>query len=288
MVKVIFFGSDKYSLVALKSLSLTDDFKPVVVITTPQAFLVNQFCQEKNLPIIEWSPTSIIRIIEAIKKLSPQVGILASFGKIIPPPILELFPKGILNIHPSLLPKYRGPSPVQAAILNGDKQTGVTIIKMDNEVDHGPIVAQFTEEIKPTDTAEELYSRLFSAGTEVLKTILPTYLEGRVDFREQDHSQASWTKKLTRDNGKINWKQPDEYLERFLRAMHPWPGAWTQVQLAIPISGDRRKSVCLKRLKILKAHLENGKLVLDQVQLEGKKPVSWKQFKEGYPNVKLI
>jgi len=227
--KIIFFGSDQYSLLVLKSLFGKDGFKPAAVVTTPQALLFTQFCQGENIPIIEWP---------SIKKMKPQVGVLASFGKIIHEQILALFPKGILNIHPSLLPKYRGPSPAQAAILNGDKQTGVTIIKMDNEVDHGQIVAQFTEEIQPSDTAEKLYSRLFTNGVEVLKTILPAYLEGRVDLREQDHSQASWTKKLSRDDGKIDWQKPADFLERFIRAMSPYPGAWTEVKLKVPALRD--------------------------------------------------
>jgi len=294
-VKIVFFGSDKCSQIVLSLLVQDPQLEIAGVVTLPTAEVVKKFCQERNLPLFEWSPTSMIRIIEVIKKLNPQVGVLAWFGKIIPQKILALFPKGILNIHPSLLPKYRGPSPGQTAILNGDKETGVTIIKMDNEVDHGLILAQFTEEIKPSDTAESLYSRLFSAGAEVLKTILLAYLEGRVDLREQDHSQASWTKKLSRDDGKIDWQKPADFLERFIRAMFPYPGAWCWVNLSgnseIHFAQKRRLKSATpekKRLKIHKAHFEKGKLVLDQVQLEGKKPVNFKQFQEGYPSAKLI
>lgn len=240
-MKVVFFGSKQYSQIVLKILEKDKRFQ----------------------------------IVKSLEN-KPDVGVLASYGKILSKEVLKIPKHGILNIHPSLLPKYRGASPAQAAILNGDQVTGVTIIKMDEKIDHGPIVAQFKEKIRPDDTAKSLYERLFETGAKVLLTILPAYLEDRIELRKQDHSKATYTKKLTRDDGKVDWTKPNKYNERFIRAMFPWPGAWTEVTIQ-----DRR------RLKILKAHLEKGKLILDQVQLEGKKPVTWKQFCEGYPKAKL-
>lgn len=245
--KIIFFGSDKYSEIVLEAIKKDSHFQ---IIT--------------NL------------------KDKPDVGVLASYGKILPKEISNIPKHGILNIHPSLLPKYRGASPVQAAILAGEKEAGVSIIKMDEKMDHGPIISQFKEEIRPEDTAEILYSRLFEEGAKVLVTILPAYLEGRIELREQDHSQATFTRLLKKEDGKINWTWDQEKIERFIRAMFPWPGAWTEIKVT------RNKKQATRRLKILKAHLEAGKLVLDLVQLEGKKPVTWKQFQEGYPEAKLI
>jgi len=246
--KIIFFGSDKYSQIVLQCLKKDKRFQ----IVAPAAG-------------------------------GADAGVLASYGKILPAETLAIPKHGILNIHPSLLPKYRGPSPIQAAILAGDKQTGVTIIKIDEKVDHGPIVSQFTENIQADDTTDSLYRRLFTQGAEVLKTILPAYLEDQIKLRPQNHSQATYTKKLTRDDGKINWKKPADYNERFIRAMYPWPGAFTLLR------PRHRRGFAgqAKRLKILKAHLEKGKLILDQVQLEGKKPVTFKQFQEGYPEAKI-
>ena len=217
------------------------------------------------------------QIVKSLKE-KPDVGVLASYGQILKKEILEKPKHGILNIHPSLLPKYRGPTPVPTAILNGEQETGVTIFKMDEKVDHGPILSQFKEEIRPNDTAESLLKRLFLAGTKVLTTILPSYLEGKIELREQDDSQATSTKKFTREDGKINWQEESAKIERRIRAFYPWPGTWTEIK----IKGKN------KRLKILKAHLEKNKLVLDQVQLEGKKPVTYKQFKEGYSKVKIV
>lgn len=256
MIKIIFFGSDWRSKLVLSSLKKDKRFEIVKVVTNK-----DDLAQFKSLTF------------------RPDVGILASFGVILSQEVIDFPKKGILNIHPSLLPKYRGTSPVQAAILAGDKQTGVSIIKIDEKVDHGPILSQFEELIRPEDTAESLEQRLFAQGTEVLKTILSAYLKGQIKPKEQNHQQATYTKKLNRDDGKIDWSKPPEFIERQIRAYYPWPGTWTEIHLR----GEKSK-----RLKILKAHLKNGKLVPDLVQLEGKKPVRYTQFLEGYPEVKII
>lgn len=250
--KIIFFGSDQYSRIVLKKLQKDGHFDFIKAINSKNAL--------------------------------PDVGVVASFGFKLPADMINAPRKGILNIHPSLLPKYRGTTPVPTAIINGDKVTGVTIIKIDNKFDHGPIIAQAEEEIKTADTSESLLKRLFTVGAEILVTILPAYLEGRIKPREQDHSQATYTKKFTREDGQIDWQKDPFYLDRFIRAMTPWPGAWTHLRLA----GSAGLGGQAKRLKILKAHLQDGKLALDVAQLEGKNPVTWKQFQEGYPEAELV
>jgi methionyl-tRNA formyltransferase len=232
----------------------------------------------------------VLRTIKADKKFQivknpaqADVGVLASYGRILTAKELAVPKHGILNIHPSLLPKYRGPTPVPTAILNGDKKIGVSIIKMDEEIDHGPILSQFELEILEGETAENLLKRAFTAGAQVLITILPSYIDGRIKPKKQNHSQATYTKKFTRENGKINWQKPSDYIERQIRAFYPWPGTWTEVELRI-----KNQETRIKRLIILRAHLKGKKLVLDEVQLEGKKPVSFKQFLEGYPQTKII
>jgi len=264
-VKIVFFGSDQYGAKVLEALQKTPDIEVVKIVKDKNDF-------------------------EALKNLGqrPDLGIVASFGALIPQNIINLPKHGILNLHPSLLPKYRGPTPVPTAILNGEKETGLTIIKIDEQIDHGPIIDQFKEPIKLEDTGESLLNRLFTMGGEVLATILPSYLEGKIELREQDHSQATFTKKLTREDGKIDWTKAVDYQERFIRAMFPWPGAWTEVSV-------RRDKKDVRRLKILKAHLEPTtnhqslitNLVLDLVQLEGKNPVTWKQLQEGYPQAEI-
>lgn len=275
--KIIFFGSDFYSVIVLNQLHSDLRFKIVAVVTHISPCPVEEYA--KTLFKIKFAETKEFnkKFVSKMLQLKPDVGILASFGKIIPSEMLSIPKHGILNLHPSLLPKYRGPTPVPTAILKGDQETGVTIIKMDEKVDHGPILSQFKEEIRPDDTADALLKRLFTAGAKVLTTILPTYLEGKIEPKEQDHSLATHTKKFTRKDGQIDWQKSDPFKEKFIRAMNPYPGAW----IKIDIKGKK------KRLKILQAHLEANKLILDQVQLEGKKPVTWKQFQEGYPDVEI-
>jgi len=213
-----------------------------------------------------------------------DVFIVADFGYILSKKIIKMPKYGSLCLHPSLLPKYRGASPVQYAIINGEKETGLTIFQMDEKVDHGPIIAQLKEKIKNDDTAETLYQRLFTRGAQLLIKILPQYLREEIKPKPQNHSLATYTPRLSRQAGKIDWRKSDEEIERFIRAMYPWPGAWT--------------TVGSKRLKILKAHLipdrkyipiqdrqklaGRKRLVFDLVQLEGKKPITWQQFLAGH------
>lgn len=273
---------------------------------------VNLFTSGRHTqPLIEaLKKAKEIKLVNIYKKLpdlpdKTNVFLVADFGQIVPKKILEMPRHGSLCVHPSLLPKYRGASPVQHAILNGEKETGVTITKMDEKIDHGPIIAQFKEEIRDGDTAETLYGRLFALGARDLINLLPAYIKGKIKPREQNHKKATYTKILTRDDGKIDWGKSDEEIERFIRAMYPWPGAWIEVRFTVHGS-----QFTAKRLKILKAHLEKSlptipdreprkkpsiadyqllitKLVLDLVQLEGKRRVTWKQFKEGYPEAKF-
>ena len=255
MIEIVFFGSDQYSQIVLEALKKSPDLEIIKAI--------------KNKSELQGLKKADFR---------PDLGVVASFGALIPQKVINWPKKGLLNLHPSLLPKYRGPTPIPTAILNGEKETGLTIIKVDEQIDHGPIVAQFKETIKEEDTSESLLNRLFAIGSDVLVTILPSFLEDRIEIKKQDHIKATFTQKLTRDDGKIDWSKPIDYQERFVRAMFPWPGAW----------GEVKANNQVKRLKILKAHLKNKKLILDLVQLEGKKPVTWKQFLEGYPQAKLL
>jgi methionyl-tRNA formyltransferase len=183
---------------------------------------------------------------------------------------LNIFPKGIINIHPSLLPKYRGPTPVQTAILNGDNTTGLTIIKLDEQVDHGPILAQRKEPILENDTAESLYERLFKLSASSIVSTIELYLKGKIELRKQNHAKATFTKRLSREDGHIDLQNPPakEIFDRMIRAYDPWPGVWT------------------------KWKMENGKwkivkfLPEKKIQVEGKKLMSYKDFVNGYPEAK--
>lgn len=285
-MKIIFFGTPDYAIPILKALAKHYEISAVIT-QAPKPVGRKQLLQYSAVDT--WAFKRKIAIFhstgELVKKgASAELGILAAYGEKIPKNVIASFTHGILNIHPSLLPLYRGASPIQAAIASGDSQTGVSIIKMDEELDHGPIVSQFKEEINPNDTTGSLRRRLFERSAQVLIDLIPNYLKGKIKSREQDHDKATFTKSLKKEDGFVDLKKakPQE-AERFIRAMDPWPGCWTYVQLAEDL---KHKA---KRLKILKAHIERSALdvehlVLDEVQLEGKNPVSWKQFSEAYPN----
>ncbi len=316
-MRIVFFGTPEYVLPIVEKIykefrSRVSRLSPIVAVVTQKPkpvgrkhffeySAIDSWSHKKQIPVF-YSPQDLLK-----SGVEADLGILAAYGEIIPPEIIDHFPHGILNIHPSLLPKYRGPSPIQAALLSPNPKTGVTIIKIDEKMDHGPIVSQFKEDIKEKDTLETLRNRLFERAANVLVALLNPYLQRKIVLREQKHREASYTTLINKGHGFISaeilstvlkggthknlWKipfiknrtvRPDPiFIEKFIRALYPWPGAWTIVKLG---SGWNFKE---RRLKLLKAHLESGRLILDKVQLEGKKPVSWKEFISGYPNVTL-
>lgn len=158
-----------------------------------------------------------------------DVCVVVSYGKIFPQWLLDLPRKGCVNVHGSLLPRWRGPSPIQAAIAAGDEKTGVTIMQLDAEMDHGPLLAVAEERIRPDDTGGSLHDRLAALGGKLLPETIAAYLEGKLTPFEQDHSRATICKLLIRADGKIDWTKNAEKIERLVRAYHPWPGTWTNV-----------------------------------------------------------
>jgi methionyl-tRNA formyltransferase len=283
-LKIVFFGTPDYVLPILKALvkkyGRGETGLVAVVTQPPKAAGRKKFITRS--PIDNWAYKHKVPVIYDLTKIpEADLGILAAYGKIIPKEIISGFESGILNVHPSLLPSHRGPSPVQAAIAKGETSTGVSVIKMDEQIDHGPIISQFKEAIQAQDTTGSLRARLFERAAEFLVNLIPAYLEGKITPKEQDDTRATYTKIYTKQDGflDLNKVKPKE-AERFIRAMDPWPGVWTFIHLP--------PSKPTKRLKILKAHLNKERLILDEVQLEGKNPVSWAQFKEGYSNHEFV
>lgn len=289
-MKIVFFGTPEYVMPILTGLHkkfVTGPGKsPITAVVTQSPKPIGRKQIISYTPIDKWAHEHKIPICYSANELlenpvEGEIGILAAYGEIIRKDVINLFPQGILVIHPSLLPKYRGASPIPAAISAGETVTGVSIIRMDEKVDHGKIVAQFKEDILPTDTTETLRARLFERSAEVLVELLPPYMQGKVKPKDQDESEATFTKIMAKEDGFIDLPGSDPVgVERFIRAMLPWPAAWTNIQLNR--AGETR------RIKLLKAHLENEELVLDEVQLEGKLPTTWKQFKEGYKEAVFV
>lgn len=239
-MKIVFFGTPVFVEPVIKVLD--EKFDLVAVIKKPADFN-NEFLKE-------------------LVQLQADLFVVAAYGKIIPEQVLDIPRLDSINIHPSLLPKYRGPSPIQSAILAGDKKTGVTFIKMDEKVDHGPIIYQIEDDIKPDDTFESLANRLFSKAAEKIEDVIKGYEKAK--YAElQDENQVTFTKLYKKEDGFIDLKSPPKNLEKMIRAYHPWPGVWTKFELT-------GKEVIIKLLP--------G----DKIQVEGKKPMTYKDFINGY------
>ena len=222
-------------------------------------------------------------IFDEFKKLNPDLCVVAAYGKIIPKRYLEVPKYGFVNVHPSLLPKYRGPSPVQTAILNGDAETGTSIMVVDEKVDHGPILAQKTYNLpirqaqgpefiegQPTTYNLQASEELFELGAKLLIETLPKYVSGEIKPEPQDHGQATFTRMFTREDGRINWSNPPEEIYNRIRAFNPEPGTWTTW---------KGKTINIKR-----AEFVGGKLQIQTIQIEGKKEMPFKEFLNGYPD----
>ena len=294
----IFFGSEENSVIILKKLVSLPYLKVVAVVTQPprprgrKQILtptpVAQFAQENHL--ITLAPQKLDqKAIDFLKGKKPKLGILVAYGKIIPQKLIDIFLWGIINIHPSLLPQFRGPTPIEAALLWGQKETGISILSIDSQIDHGPLLAQTKEKIHSRDNQESLAKRLFKIGAETLTDTLPLYLSKQITPMPQNHQKATFTKLLNRDDGYIEYKALEKAvnqggpkavkIERKIRAYHPWPGTFTKLKVKsaswrTKLKGEERKSES-KRMKILRAHLESDRLILDQIQLEGKNPTNW-------------
>ena len=261
-LKIIFFGG-RHTTEILESLS--EKFEVLLVISSDQS-VVNASINKKITfaKVLEINE----KLINGIKKIKPDIGVVADFGLIIPKKLIDVFPNGILNVHPSLLPKYRGPTPVQTAILNGDMKTGITIIRIDEKVDRGPIIFQEEHFISPSDNSETVYAHLFKRAAKILPDLLPRFMKGLLKSFEQNHKNATYTKSLKKEDGfiavdKVPAKQK---LERMINAYHPWPSVWTRY----PLTSQKSQKALIK--------LHPG----GYIHVEGKKAMKYKDFINGY------
>lgn len=257
------------------------NMKPILVITAPDKPVgreqiitsspVKEIAQQYKIPVLQpvKIPDSRLQILDS----KPELIVVAAYGQILSKDILEIPKYGCLNVHPSLLPKYRGATPVQSAILNGDTETGVSIILMDEKIDHGPILAQRKTAIGPRETADQLLNRLAVLGAELLTETIPDWTKKKINPLPQNENAATYTKVLAKKDGEIDWQKKPEELDRQIRALNPWPGTYTIYKN--------------KRIKILRARLENGRLIIEFIQPEGKKSMAFEDFLRGNKDFKL-
>jgi len=300
--KIIYLGTSEFSAIILEK--FLSKFNVKAVITQPDRpsgrkqelaeTPVKVVAKKNNLKVIQPQKINDESFLKQLEEINADIGILAAYAELIPQNIIDLFPKGILNIHPSLLPKYRGASPIQTAILNGDEKTGVTIIKLVKKLDAGPIIAQKEYPISKDDNNVILHQKLADIGAELLIEILPNYLNEEVGIIEQDETQVTVTKELKKDNGRIDWNKNSGGIERQFRAFFPWPGVFTYYnQKRLKISDlelymgniDQKLQpgeVFLDRNNQLLVKCNQGFIVLKNIQIEGKKEITSEEFNKGY------
>lgn len=274
MTNIIFFGSSEYSIIILKQLLKIKDFHISTVVTKPDKPIgrnqtitpnpVAQFALDNNLPLLqpeEFTPEIILEI----RNLKLDIGLCVAYG----PPyftqdIIDIPKYKIINIHPSPLPKYRGATPGPWQIINGETTSAVTFFQIDALPDHGPIITQIPFNIDQKETAATFYNKAFNIAANNLESVLKSYISQPNNLQIQDHSQKSYFPRFTKESAKINWSWPAEKIERFIRALNPWPIAWTEVK-------D-------KQGKILKMKMYTPNLV----RIEGKNTTNWSDIKTYY------
>ncbi|MDP2933536.1 MAG: methionyl-tRNA formyltransferase [bacterium] len=302
--KIIFFGSSNFSLPALEGL-FKAQWKILAVITQPDKpkgrklrltpTPVKIAANKLNLPVYEFDTLKNPETAAEIKKLNADFGVVASYGQIIPPEVLKCGRLGFLNLHPSILPKYRGPSPIQYAILNGETVTGATVILLDNKLDHGPIVAQKSVPISPEEDYPSLETRLGQEASALLLECLPDWIMGKVTRRAQDDRMATYTKLLTKDDGRIVFKKTAEEISRQIRAFSPWPGTWTtldaqrikilQAKVAETIKPLPPSAISCAQNTLIVGCGNKTTLEILKIQAEGKQPISAASFLRGHKNL---
>lgn len=313
MISVNFFGTHNFAVEILKTLIQSGQFEIKTVVTAPdrlvgrhqklQSSPIKILAQKHNLPLEQ--PAVLKK--PALKLPPAQLNIVCDYGLILPEELLYTVKHGSINIHPSLLPLYRGPAPIQNAILNNDQETGVTIMLMDKEMDHGPILAQKNLVTKPDETYPELALRLAQIGGELLIKTLPDYLNNKIQPKPQNHKKATYTKMLKRKDGKIDWTWPAKKIYNQYRALQPWPGVYTETLKHLNTRALEHESAKIPpRIKILKMKLgpktdklpgefvilnkkrlamacaKNQSIEILELQPEGKKPMTASAFRNGY------
>ncbi len=301
-VRSVFFGTSSFAVPTLRTLALRKS-PPVAVYTQPdqpagrgrrlRSSPVKDAAQELGIDIIQPPSLRPPEEMERLRAFEPTVLILAAYGKILPQPVLRTAPRGGLNLHPSLLPRYRGPSPVATAILDGSETTGVSVFVMDAGMDSGPVVAQRDLPIAPDDTTRTLTERLAHEAADLLLEVLVPWVRQTLPAEPQDPALATTTKLLSRDQAMLDFLLPADALVRRVRAFDPWPGTVTTLdgqRLNIRVAheepqgaGDAEPGHVVEREtgEIGVAAAGGSLLVLDRVQIAGRRPVTAQEFARG-------
>lgn len=300
--RIVFFGTPSFALPPLETLIRGSD-EVVAVVTQPDrekgrgrkviASPVKEVALRKGLSILQPEKVKEVSFQEKLKGFGADLFVVAAYGQILPKTVLSLPKYGAMNIHASLLPKYRGSAPIAWAILNGEKKTGITTMLMDEGMDTGDILLQSEIPIHEDETTETLHDRLASLGAQLLSETLEKMKRGEIHPTSQDHSKATYAPMLKKEDGQIDWTKGAEEIDRQVRAFHPWPGAYTewQGQILKIYRGEVRKGKAAGKAGTVLwvgtdfIEIETGKdsYLLKEVQLEGKRKMSTRDFLSGHP-----
>jgi methionyl-tRNA formyltransferase len=304
--QIVFMGTPDFAVPALTAL-IKSEYQVMGVVTQPDRpsgrgkkltpSAVKVVAEAANLPVLQPETLKDEEAKQALAALQPDLIVVAAFGQILRQEVLELPRHGCLNIHASLLPRWRGAAPVAAAILAGDAETGVTLMKMDVGLDTGPMIAHQALPITPDHTTETLTAVLAEVGATLLLDTLPDWLAGKIEAQPQDNNLATFAPRLKKEAGRIDWTQPAVLIERQVRAFDPWPGTFSEgprgqlkvlgVELAPKISSltESPPGIVFRHQSEIYITTGQGVLRLAIVQPAGKKPMTAKSMLNGQPEL---
>jgi len=303
-LRVVFMGTAPLSCASLQALLASSGFEVLAVVTQPdrpkgrdlkvKPSPVKELAQHANISVLQPERAREERFVEQLRQLAPDLIGVAAYGQILPRALLDLPRFGCVNVHTSLLPKYRGAAPIQWAILNDEPETGVTIMKMDAGLDSGDILTQERTPILPEDTSQTLHDRLATMGAQLLLQTLPDYVAGKIEPRPQAADAATYAPKIKKEDGRIDWSQAARFIWNRVRGLVPWPGAFA----FLPVEP---KPVLLKIWQAVVADLsgppgqlleaDKGRLIVGcgqqalrilQLQQEGGRRLTPQQFLAGH------
>jgi methionyl-tRNA formyltransferase len=301
-LNVVFLGSPQFAVPSFEALVDASDIDVALVVTQPDRRAgrgrklnppaVKVAAEFHGIPVHQPESLHDEAQVEPIRGANPDVIVVVSYGEILRKSVLELPPLGCINVHPSLLPAYRGSIPIQAAILNGDNDTGVSFMKLVRRLDAGPVLHQVRTPLSAQETTGDLSERLSHLAADYLPETLRRWAKGEIKLEYQNDAQATYTRELTKADAQIDWAWPAPYIERFVRAMYPWPKAWTTVEgqrlvITSILLDDSSASIAdspgLVRVDSDHAMVAtgNGKVRLHRVQPAGKREMSASDWVRG-------
>lgn len=296
MTRIVFMGTPAFAVQTLEA--LIREYEVIGVVTQPdrpagrnqqiQMSPVKQIALNHQIPVFQPEKIRHPDAISELKQWQADVYVVAAFGQILPQSVLDIPPHGSINVHASLLPRWRGAAPIQAAIRTGDKETGVTIMKMDAGLDTGPMVLQRSIAITEDETGATLHDKLAKLGADLLLEALPDFLSGKILPQPQPQAGMTYAPMVKKEEGNIDWSRPAVEIERLIRAFTPWPGtysSWKNQPIKIlggkAISGEEKQGVITKTTTGIAVGTGTGLLKLVTVQLSGRKAMPVEEFIKG-------